>query len=103
MSLFGGLECTTGLLEWTTGTLEWTTGPGILEWISRMATYLTRSSLRWGGGGGGGGLGLDRNCGNVYFIIAMYLAFRLTLQKHEDCFNPVWLPQLQFKGHLICM
>ena len=25
-----------------------------------------------------------------------------TLQKHEDCFNPVWLPQLQFKGHLIC-
>ena len=25
------------------------------------------------------------------------------LQKHEDCCNPVWLPQLQFKGHLICM
>ena len=36
MSLFGGLEWTTGLLEWTTG---------ILEWITGMATYLTRCSL----------------------------------------------------------
>ena len=26
VSLFGGLEWTTGLLEWTTGTLEWNTG-----------------------------------------------------------------------------
>ena len=26
VSLFGGLEWTTGPLEWTTGTLEWTTG-----------------------------------------------------------------------------
>ena len=43
MSLFSGLEWTTGLLEWTTGTLEWTTG--ILEWITGMATYLTRCSL----------------------------------------------------------
>ena len=26
MSLFGGLEWTTGTLEWTTGILEWITG-----------------------------------------------------------------------------
>ena len=44
VSLFGGLEWTTGLLEWTTGTLEWTTG--ILEWL--LSTYLTRCSGRWG-------------------------------------------------------
>ena len=54
MSLFGGLEWTTGLLEWTTGTLEWTTG--ILEWITGMATYLTRCPL-----GGKVGLGPDSN------------------------------------------
>ena len=34
VSLFGGLEWTTGLLEWTTGTLEWTTGT--LEWNTEM-------------------------------------------------------------------
>ena len=50
MSLFDGLEWTTGPLEWTTGTLEWTTG--ILEWITGMATYLARCLL-----GGKAGLG----------------------------------------------
>ena len=102
VSLFGGL------LEWTTGTLEWNTGNcdtlhgyhsrdiswsrtmgclysvdywngllehwnGILEWITGMATYLTRCSL-----GGKAGLGPDSNYITVYFITAMYLAFRLT-------------------------
>ena len=48
MSLFGGLEWTTGPLEWTTGTLEWTTG--ILEWItghvmSHMRTKWERRGL----------------------------------------------------------
>ena len=37
MSLFGGLEWTTGTLEWTTGTLEWTTG--ILEWITGRISH----------------------------------------------------------------
>ena len=44
VSLFGGLEWTTGLLEWTTGTLEWTT-TGALEWIT--GTYfITRLKYR---------------------------------------------------------
>ena len=47
MSLFGGLEWTTGLLEWTTGILDWTTG---------MATYLTGCSLE-----GKVGLGPESN------------------------------------------
>ena len=37
VSLFGGLEWTTGPLEWTTGTLEWTTG--ILEWITGRISH----------------------------------------------------------------
>ena len=24
-------------------------------------------------------------------------------KKYEGCFNPAWLPQLQFRSHLICM
>ena len=37
MSLFGGLEWTTGPLEWTTRILEWTTG--ILEWITGRISH----------------------------------------------------------------
>ena len=60
-----------GPLDYWNGLLEhWN---GILEWITGMATYLTRCSL-----GGKAGLGPDSNYSNVYFITAMYLAFRLT-------------------------
>ena len=50
MSLFGGLEWTTGPLEWTTGTLEWTTG--ILEWITGRISHAHKM----------GKVGLGRYC-----------------------------------------
>ena len=37
-----------------------------------------------------------------YMQVATWNGCIYTLQNNKDCFNPVWLPQLQFKGHLIC-
>ena len=67
----GPLDYWNGPLDYWNGLLEhW---DGILKWITGMATYFTRCSL-----GGKAGLGPDSNYSNVYFITAMYLAFRLT-------------------------